>query len=188
MEEAVPRAPLFTVGHSNRSLETFLELLRAHGVRTVVDVRRFPRSRRHPHFNRARLQSSLEANGIEYRHLPALGGLREPRLDSINGGWEDPGFRGFADYMQTAEFAEALAQLLDLAQCTPPAALLCAEALPWRCHRWLIADALVARGVPVVHIVGLDRSAPHELTPFARVEEGRVIYPARADHEPTALG
>ncbi len=178
MEQTVPHAQLFTVGHSNRSLETFLELLGAHGVRTVVDVRRFPHSRRHPHFDSARLRPALEASGIVYRHLPALGGWRVPSPSSVNRAWEDPGFRGFADYMQTAEFAEALAQLLDLAERTPPVALLCAEALPWRCHRWLIADALVARGIPVLHILGPNRVERHQLTAFARVEEGRVTYPA----------
>ena len=142
---------MLTIGHSNRPLGEFLVLLRAHGVELVVDVRTIPRSRHNPQFNRETLPPALEAEGIRYEPMPGLGGLRHARQDSLNTGWKNLGFRGYADYMQTAEFAQNLELLEPLERCHR-VAILCAESLPWRCHRFLIADALTVRGVPVAHI------------------------------------
>lgn len=167
---------LYTIGHSNRSIDELLDLLRLHGIGQVVDVRTAAGSRRNPQFMRDELTNALEAHGIAYTHLSALGGFRKPRPDSINTAWRNESFRGYADYMQTPEFDASLAQLLDLAS-QVPAAVMCAEAVPWRCHRSLIADALVARGLAVGHILSPARCDPHRLTPFARVENGRVTYP-----------
>jgi uncharacterized protein (DUF488 family) len=167
---------VLTVGHSTRSLPEFLGLLKAHGVSRVVDVRTIPRSRHNPQFNRETLPAALEAAGLGYVHLKGLGGLRHPRPDSPNLGWRTAGFRGFADYMLTPEFAKQLQALVELAG-RERLAVMCAEAVPWRCHRSLIADALVVRGLRVEHILGPGRRQPHRLTPFARVEGGRLTYP-----------
>ncbi len=167
---------LFTVGHSTRSADELLELLRAHGVQRVVDVRMVPRSRRNPQFESSVLRASLAAGGIAYEHLRALGGLRRPRPDSRNTAWRNDGFRGFADHMETPDFARALDQLLALAA-ERPTAVLCAEAVPWRCHRSLIADAATVRGVEVHHLLSVSDARPHRLTPSARVEDGRLGYP-----------
>lgn len=174
-----PKKPLIvmTVGHSTRAIEAFILLLRAHGVKRVIDVRTVPRSRRNPQFNRDALGKRLHSARIHYRHLKALGGLRRARRDSQNLGWRNASFRGFADYMQTAEFEEGLEMLIKLAK-QEPAAMMCAEAVPWRCHRSLIADALAARGISVEHVMSGKRRNPHKLTPFARVEGERVTYPA----------
>jgi len=171
---------VWTIGHSTRSLETLLGLLRAHGIERVADVRRFPRSRRHPHVNAETLARDLPAAGLAYRHLPGLGGFRRPRAESRNTGWRNPSFRGYADYMETDEFAGHLATLLDEAR-AGRTAIMCAEAVPWRCHRSLISDALLARGVEVRHILGARAAEPHALTAGARVEGTRVIYPGEAD-------
>jgi Protein of unknown function, DUF488 len=168
--------PILTIGHSTRPIDEFIELLRQHGVERLVDIRTIPRSRRNPQFNSEALAKSLEDKGIGYVHLKELGGLRHPRHDSINTGWRNDGFRGYADYMQTAEFEEALRRLLELCEGKRCAAM-CAEAVPWRCHRSLLADALVARGIPVEHILSGSRRDVHSLTPFARIENGRVTYP-----------
>ncbi len=171
--------PVRTIGHSTRTLEELLALLRAHGVTRLVDVRTVPRSRHNPQFNRDTLPDALQAAGIAYLHMPGLGGLRHPRADSQNTAWHNEGFRGFADYMQTAPFEASLAELIALAR-QEPVALMCAEAVPWRCHRSLIADALLARGIPVDHIMGPggpDSVRPHTLTAWARIEGDRVIYP-----------
>jgi len=168
--------PILTIGHSTRPIDEFIELLRQHGVERLVDIRTIPRSRRNPQFNSEALAKSLEDKGIGYVHLKELGGLRHPRRDSLNTGWRNAGFRGYADYMQTAEFEEALRRLLGLCEGKRCAAM-CAEAVPWRCHRSLLADALVARGIPVEHILSGGRRDVHSLTPFARIENGRVIYP-----------
>jgi uncharacterized protein (DUF488 family) len=165
-----------TAGHSNRPAAEFVEMLKTHGARLLVDVRTMPRSRHNPQFNREVLPGTLAESAIDYLHFPALGGLRHARPDSTNTGWLNPNFRGFADYMQTVPFEAALAELMRLGD-TRPTAIMCAEAVPWRCHRSLIADALVARGVPVLHLLSAQKSYPHELTPFARVERGRVDYP-----------
>jgi len=167
---------VLTIGHSTRSLESFIQLLRAHGVKRVIDVRTVPRSRRNPQFNNETLPESLSKAKIRYTHLEELGGLRHPRLDSPNTGWRNASFRGFADYMQTAEFAGGLAKLMKLASRTP-VAVMCAEAVPWRCHRSLIADALLVRGVRVEHITSAKRRQEHKLTTFARVEGTRITYP-----------
>lgn len=165
------------MGHSTRTLAELVALLREHGVTRLVDVRTAPGSRRMPHFSKAALAAELPAQGIEYRHLPELGGLRRPRPDSPNTGWRNESFRGFADHMATAEFATALDGLVELAA-ERGTAVMCAEAVPWRCHRSLIADALLARGVEVRHILGPGPARLHAMTPFARVEGSRVTYPA----------
>jgi uncharacterized protein (DUF488 family) len=167
---------LLTIGHSNRPIETFLEMLTRHGVQLLVDVRTMPRSRYNPQFNRETLPESLAAAGIGYRHMPGLGGLRHPYKDSINTGWRNPHFRGYADYMQTQDFAQNLDDLLREAAARQTA-VMCAEAVPWRCHRSLLADAATARGIPVRHIMSAEKSDPHQLTSFARVEGERVTYP-----------
>ena len=169
-----------TIGHSTHPIEEFTGMLTAHGIRQLVDVRTIPRSRRNPQFNRENLPVSLEAACIAYRHMPGLGGLRRPRPDSINLGWRNSSFRGYADYMQTAEFCENLNHLVELAD-KAPTAIMCAEAVPWRCHRSLIADALLARGIPVLEILSATKIQPHAMTPFARVQDQRVTYPAKAN-------
>ena len=168
--------PVLTVGHSTRPLDEFIALLQAHGVTMLADVRTVPRSRHNPQFNLDTLPAQLAAAGIGYRHLASLGGLRRARPDSPNTGWRNASFRGFADYMQTPEFAAGLEELTSLAQ-EERVAIMCAEAVPWRCHRSLIADALFAAGVPVEHIIDREHSQPHRLTPFARVEGKQVSYP-----------
>lgn len=168
---------IYTVGHSRRSIDEFLTLLQTHGIKQVVDVRTAAGSRRNPQYMKGELAQALGAHGIHYTHLPALGGFRKPRPDSVNTTWRNESFRGYADYMQTPDFESALEQLLDLAV-QEPTALMCAEAVPWRCHRSLIADAIVARGLSVGHIISSTRCSPHTLTSFARVENSRVTYPA----------
>ncbi len=176
------RGPLtvFTIGHSTRTLETFVSLLQAHGVARLVDVRTIPRSRHNPQYNQETLPGSLKAAGIAYTHLAGLGGLRHARRDSPNMGWENASFRGFADYMQTPEFEQALNQLLAVAQ-RELIAVMCAEAVPWRCHRSLIADALLVRGIAIEHILNGMRSQPHALTPWARVRGTHITYPPSAE-------
>lgn len=169
--------PIHTIGHSTRSVEELIGLLRESGIRLLVDVRRYPGSRRHPQFGRDALAAALRAAGIEYVHEPDLGGRREPRPDSPNTAWRNSGFRGYADYMATPPFRAALERLVARGE-EEPTAIMCAEAVPWRCHRSLIADALVARGVEVLNVVSKGSATPHRLTPFARVEDGRVTYPA----------
>ena len=169
-------ATVWTVGHSTRTLEGFVELLRGHALTRVADVRTIPRSRRNPQFNRETLPAGLPAAGIGYVHLAGLGGLRRPRGDSVNTAWRNPSFRGYADHMQTPAFEAALEQLLELAA-GERVAVMCAEAVRWRCHRSLIADALFARGVTVQHIETPSRAVPHTLTAFAHVEGTRVTYP-----------
>jgi len=155
-------------------------LVRAHGVARVADVRKIPRSRRHPHFDAATLPATLADAGVGYVHLAGLGGLRRARRDSVNRGWRNPSFRGYADYMQTAEFSAALAELLELAR-ERPTAIMCAEAYWRRCHRALVADALVARGEPVFHIVSAERAEAHRLPDFARVDGVAVTYPGEPE-------
>jgi uncharacterized protein (DUF488 family) len=177
MKASHPEAPVvYTIGHSTRSLAEFIEILKGFAVALVADVRTVPRSRHNPQFNRETLPRDLAAAGIGYVHLPRLGGLRHPQKDSPNQGWRSPAFRGFADYLGTPEFEAGLAELLELAR-ERLTALMCAEAVPWRCHRSLIADALAVKGVRVEHILGPDKAQPHRLTPFARVEAGRLTYP-----------
>ncbi len=168
---------VFTIGHSTHTWKDFLELLRTHGVKRVIDVRSIPRSRYNPQFNREVLSAKLRSARLGYVHLRKLGGLRHARRDSPNMGWRNTSFRGFADYMQTSDFEAGLERLIKLAK-QKRSAVMCAEALPWRCHRSLIADALVIRGVRVADIVGEKRSQPHVLTSFARVRGSRIIYPS----------
>jgi len=167
---------ILTIGHSTHTAERFLALLQAHGVTLVADVRRFPYSRRHPHFSHEQLSAFLQSHAIAYRHFPALGGRRRPQPDSLNTGWRVPSFRAYADYMRSADFQQALEEVMALAK-KDVAVVMCAESQWWRCHRQLIADALVARGVEVAHIMSTGAPALHELTSFARVDGPHVIYP-----------
>ena len=171
------RARVLAVGHSTRPAEELVALLQAAGVATLADVRTIPRSRANPQFEQEALSRTLARAGIRYVHLPRLGGLRHARKGSAeNAGWRNASFRGYADHMQTPEFEEGLCELRTLAH-DGPVAVMCAEAVPWRCHRSLLADALLARGVVVEHIVGRGRTRPHRLTPFARIDGRRVTYP-----------
>lgn len=170
---------LFTVGHSNRALEELLELLEAHRIEHVVDVRRYPGSRRHPHFAQEALAASLQAEQIAYDHEPRLGGRRKPQARSPNAYWENAQFRGYADYMASSDFQHALTTLIEMAQ-RRRTAVMCAEATPWRCHRQLIADALVAKGHRVLHVLDARRVDPHLLNGAAVVnEDGTLRYPAQ---------
>ncbi|MBJ7598777.1 MAG: DNA repair protein [Candidatus Nephthysia bennettiae] len=169
--------PVFTVGHSTRSLDELVALLREHGVEVLADVRTAPGSRRLPHFSRPALEALLPPRGLGYVHLPELGGFRRPRPDSPNDGWQNRSFRGYADYMSTPEWRAGLDRLLTLAAARRVAAM-CAEAQPWRCHRSLIADALVACGLSVMHLLGPSEASAHRLTPFAVVTDSRISYPA----------
>ena len=175
---------VLTVGHSTRTLKEFVVLLLAHGVKQLIDVRIIPRSRHNPQFNRDRLPHPLRKAGIRYRHMAGLGGLRHARRDSINTAWRNASFRGFADYMQTPEFQEALDQLVELAK-KRRTAIMCAEAVPWRCHRSLIGDALLVRGVRVEEIASPTRTRPHVLTPWARVKRKRLSYPGNPEDTQT---
>ena len=167
---------IYTIGHSTRALEEFQTLLEHFSIELLVDVRTVPKSRHVPHFNSDSLARALARKEIDYRHMKILGGLRKPLKDSINLGWRNASFRGFADYMQTEEFERGIAELLDLAA-RENAALMCAEAVPWRCHRSLIADALLVRLWEVRHILSPANPQLHQLTPFALVENGRLSYP-----------
>ncbi len=168
---------VLTIGHSTRELADFIHLLQAHGVTQIADVRSVPRSRHNPQFNQDTLPDALQTAGIGYVHLPGLGGLRHAHADSPNLAWRNASFRGYADYMQTDAFAENLEQLIGLAK-QGHIALMCAEAVPWRCHRSLIADALTVRGIPVEDIMSPTLRQPHTLTPWARVDGSRITYPA----------
>jgi uncharacterized protein (DUF488 family) len=178
--KAVESQPgVLTIGHSTRELAEFIVLLQAHGVNMIADVRTVPRSRHNPQFNQETLPEALKAAGIAYVHLPGLGGLRHARADSANTAWRNASFRGFADYMQTDEYAENIARLTKLAG-QAHVALMCAEAVPWRCHRSLIADSLLVRGLAVEHIMSKTHRQPHALTPWARVEGARITYPSES--------
>jgi uncharacterized protein (DUF488 family) len=167
---------VFTIGHSTLPIGEFVGLLQAQGMEALADIRTVPRSRHNPQFNADALSRSLADAGIAYLPMPALGGLRRPRPDSPNTGWRNTNFRGYADYMQTPEFTAALEQLVDEAR-SSRLAMMCAEAVPWRCHRSLVADALNARGMQVMDIVAGSKLRAHRLTPFARVEGTKVTYP-----------
>ena len=175
---------MFTIGHSTLSIDTFLAILRENGVRALVDIRTIPKSRHNPQFAQENLSRSLAEVGIEYRWQKSLGGLRHARKDSINTGWRNASFRGYADYMQTPEFTAAVDELLDAGP-HEHVVLMCAEAVPWRCHRSLVADALTVRGIPVEDIFydahGKSRREPHRLTPFLRTQEQKLWYPAGDD-------
>ena len=180
--------PVFTIGHSTRALEELLALLAEHGVELLMDVRRFPGSRRHPQFSRDALAEALGAAGIKYMHEPRLGGRRAARPDSPHTAWRVEAFRGYADHMETLEFQEALEGLIRLSGETT-VAILCAEAVPWRCHRRLITDALLARGIAVTDIIGPGPASPARLSEHALVQAGGgVIYPARLEVQEELFG
>ena len=168
---------VFTVGHSTRSIDEFVELLQVYEVETVADVRSIPKSRHNPQFNSELLKQSLKAKHIRYKHIKKLGGLRHAKKDSINLGWRNSSFRGFADYMATPEFAEGLEMLTKIASLRRTA-IMCAEAVPWRCHRSLIADALTKKGWIVRDIMSKKSASRHRLTPFLKTKDGRLFYPA----------
>src|ERR1044071_9240 len=170
---------VLTIGHSTRPIEEFIGLLQAHAVSRVVDVRTVPRSRHNPQFNLDSLPDSLGKANLGYIHKPGLGGLRHAGRDSINQGWRNPSFRGYADYMQTPEFERSLEELIQVAK-KEQIAIMCAEAVPWRCHRSLIADALLIRGICTEHIMSPTRRQVHTLTPFAEVHGTTITYPAEA--------
>ncbi len=173
---AILEPVIFTIGHSTRLVDEFIALLKTHGIERLVDIRTVPRSRHNPQFNADALPATLAVAGIEYEHSPGLGGLRHARKDSLNTGWRNPSFRGYADYMQTPEFEGALGRLIEESK-SRRLAVMCAEAVPWRCHRSLVADALSARGIEVLHIMGPGSPRPHVITPFAKLEGTRVTYP-----------
>lgn len=175
--ESAPR--VLTIGHSTRSAEDFIDLLKTHGVKMIIDVRTVPRSRHNPQFNMDTLPQALKSVRIGYKHMPGLGGLRHALRDSPNMGWHNSSFRGFADYMQTKEFEQNLEKLIRLAQ-RKKCCLMCAESVPWRCHRSLIADALHVRGITIGHIMTNRPPQPHKLTPFARVDGIQITYPPEA--------
>jgi uncharacterized protein (DUF488 family) len=168
---------VFTIGHSTHPLSELVQMLAAHGVTTLADVRTIAKSRHNPQYMEDALAVSMPANGIRYVRLEELGGLRRTTKETVNGGWRNASFRGYADYMQTPEFVAGIDHLLDIAR-EQPTAIMCAEAVPWRCHRSLIADALSIRGIPVEHILSATRTQPHALTPFAQVHGARITYPA----------
>lgn len=171
-----PKGAIFTVGHSTLAIERFIGLLKIYGIEQLVDIRTIPASRRNPQFGSNALADSLEAAHIEYAHMEALGGLRHAHKDSPNAGWRNKSFRGYADYMQTAEFSHAVETLIRMGR-QRRTAIMCAEAVPWRCHRSLVADALDVRGVPVIEILSETNYRPHILTPFARVDGTLILYP-----------
>jgi uncharacterized protein (DUF488 family) len=166
---------VWTIGHSTRSIEKFLEVLSRHGIEAVIDVRRSPMARRNPQYSGAALREALEANEIEYQWLPSLGGRRTPSPDSRNTRWRNPAFRGYADHMETQEFADGLTTLLDTAT-RLRSAVLCAEAVWWRCHRALLADALSALNVAVMHILDESKAVAHPFTAAARIVDGELTY------------
>lgn len=171
---------LYTIGHSTKPLDEFVELLKIYRIELLGDIRTVPRSRRNPQFNKETFPAELKREGIDYIHLQGLGGLRKAAKDSLNMGWENASFRGYADYMQTAEFLENLAELIELAQ-KQRMAIMCAEALPWRCHRSLVADMLAVRGFQVEHIMSKNRAQPHEITSWAQVDGLRITYPPEGE-------
>jgi uncharacterized protein (DUF488 family) len=178
---AHPPVTIFTIGHSVHPIEEFVALLRENGIRRLIDIRTIPQSRRNPQFNSDALAASLKDAGIPYLHMKALGGLRHARKDSINMGWRNAGFRGYADYMQTPEFSAAVDRVIVLASETPTV-LMCAEAVPWRCHRSLVADALLVRNIRVLEIISAAAPKEHTLTPFAHVRGTEITY---AGEQPT---
>jgi uncharacterized protein (DUF488 family) len=173
---------IWTIGHSNRSLEDFLAHLASFNIDVLTDVRRFPGSKKHPHFNQQTLAQSLATSGVAYECFPELGGRRKPRPDSLNTAWRNDSFRAYADYMESDEFRAGVVRLLSVAE-NRRAAIMCSEAVWWRCHRSLIADYLKSRGIEVEHIVSLKKSEPHPYTTAARLVDGRLSY---AEHDPQA--
>ncbi|MEM0117670.1 MAG: DUF488 domain-containing protein [Conexivisphaerales archaeon] len=171
------RPIVFTIGHSTRPFHAFQEILLAHQLRMLFDIRTIPRSRYNPQYNGERLELSLKEEGIKYRHLKQLGGLRRPADNSVNIGWRNLSFRGFADYMQTADFISGLEEVISAAA-KERVAIMCAEGNPYRCHRSLVGDALLVRGIAVIHLSGVSSASYHRLTPFAKVKGLTITYPA----------
>lgn len=177
---------IHTIGHSTRPLNVFYKMLQQNSIQTLVDVRTMPRSRFNPQFNREALSAYLDQNGIRYVHHPDLGGLRRPIPNSPNLGWKNQAFRGYADYMQTEKFGRAIEELIELSK-DQNLTVMCAEATHLRCHRLLLSDALVVRGISVIHIADENHTEPHELTSFARVEGARILYPSNEPYQPPLL-
>jgi uncharacterized protein (DUF488 family) len=167
---------IWTIGHSTRTIDEFISLLGEHGIELLADVRLLPGSKRYPQFNKEQLAASLGNAGILYQHFPELGGRRKPRKDSRNTAWRNESFRGYADYMERDEFRNGIERFLDLANHSGPGAIMCAEAVWWRCHRSLISDYLKARGIEVMHILGANKTEPHPFTSAARVVNGHLSY------------
>lgn len=186
-EHTKPSATIFTIGHSTHSTEEFIEMLKAHDILFVADVRTIPKSRHNPQYNSETLAAALHGHAIGYEHVPGLGGLRHAKKDSVNTAWENASFRGFADYMQTEDFDRSLNTLIETTG-KQPTAIMCAEAVPWRCHRSLIADVLFARGITVMNIMSKYSVKEHKLTAFAEVKGTTITYPksesAESAHEP----
>jgi uncharacterized protein (DUF488 family) len=172
---------IWTIGHSTRSIDGFVSLLEENGIRLLADVRSWPGSKRYPQFNREALAESLNAHGIRYEHFPELGGRRKPKPDSRNSAWRNASFRGYADHMETEEFQEGVERLLALAREAGPIAIMCAEAVWWRCHRALISDYLKARGVEIVHILDANKTEPHPFTSAAHIVDGTLSYAREGD-------
>ena len=169
---------IWTIGHSTRTIEKFISLLEEHGIKQLADVRLLPGSKRYPQFNKETLADSLSQAGICYEHFPELGGRRKPRENSPNTAWRNESFRGYADYMEREEFDKGVKRLLDLVADAGPTAIMCAEAVWWRCHRSLISDYLKARGIEVMHILDADKSESHPYTSAARIANGKLSYAA----------
>jgi uncharacterized protein (DUF488 family) len=167
---------IWTIGHSTREIDEFISLLHENQIKLLVDVRAYPASKRYPHFNKDSLKESLNAHGIRYEHFPELGGKRKPNPDSHNTAWRNASFRAYADHMETEQFQKGVARLLEVAAETGPTAIMCAEAVWWRCHRSLIADYLKARGVEVLHILTANKVELHPFTPAARIVDGKLSY------------
>lgn len=184
MKERPPKQEIvvFTIGHSTRPVSEFIEIIRTFGIKKVVDIRTIPKSRHNPQFNGDILRESLKTAKIRYLHLKGLGGLRHAEKNSPNKAWRNASFRGFADYMQTAEFEDGLGKLIKTAE-KQATVIMCAEAAPWRCHRSLIGDALLIRGLHAVHIMGMGSSREHTLTPWAKVKGRKITYPQMAPPE-----
>jgi uncharacterized protein (DUF488 family) len=168
--------PIWTIGHSTRAIDEFISLLEQNEIKSLADVRAWPGSKRYPQFNKDALAESLNAHGIRYEHFPELGGKRKPKADSRNTAWRNASFRGYADYMETEQFQKEIERLLDVAAGSGPTAIMCAEAVWWRCHRSLIADYLKARGAEVLHILGANKIEPHPYTSAARIVDGELSY------------
>ena len=172
---------IWTIGHSTRTIDEFISLLKENKIKLLADVRAWPGSKRYPQFNKEALAESLTAYGISYEHFPELGGKRKSKPDSRNSAWRNASFRGYADYMETEQFQKGIERLLDLAEETGPTAIMCAEAVWWRCHRSLIADYLKVRGVEVLHILGANKIEPHPYTSAARIVDGFLSYTSEGD-------
>ena len=169
-------ARFWTIGHSTRAIEDFIAVLEANAIKLLIDVRSLPGSKRYPQFNKEALGDSLGKAGIRYEHFPELGGLRKPKKDSRNTAWRNASFRGYADYMETEEFRKGVDRLVDLAEKVGPVAIMCAEAVWWRCHRALISDFLKAHGAEVIHIVSATKTESHPFTSAARIVDGSLTY------------